>query len=199
MSIVLTYIFSAVRGHTITILKDPAVEYLRELYNYPYTRAGAYFIGVLFGIFYYEWMKSKKNPAFRNTIGAKLYGLVENSTAIAVGCFIIGSVIMVCLILAPRLELYDLSERHISQFPSNIFNAFHRSLFVFSLALFLAGPFVGKFGLIRGAFGDKMWAPWAKITFTVYLIHVNVISYFFYQTKGSTYLTGPLIIFVGLA
>jgi len=198
-SMILTYVFSTIRGHSITLLKDPASKWRREFYFFPYTRAGSYFIGVLFGIFYYEWMKSKKNPAFRNTIGAKLYDLVENSTAIAVGCFIIGSVIMICLILAPRLELYDMSERHISQFPSDIFNSLHRSLFVFALALFLAGPFVGKLGLIRGAFGGKLWGPWAKLTFTVYLIHINVISFFFYQTKGSNYITGPFIIFVGLA
>mmetsp|Transcript_9333 Transcript_9333/g.10558 ORF Transcript_9333/g.10558 Transcript_9333/m.10558 type:complete len:132 (+) Transcript_9333:2-397(+) len=52
---------------------------------------------------------------------------------------------------------------------------------------------------LRGAFGGKLFAPWAKITFTAYLSHTAVLALCFFQTKGALYITAESIIFYSYA
>jgi len=197
--IVLPFTFSHIRGHTITILKDPAVLYVQELYNYPYTRTGAYSVGVLFGVLYFEWNKSRTDPTYRYSVGAKFYNLFKANTPLCVAAFVLSSALMLFFILFPSVELLEPEERKISQIPSDFFNGFHRSTFVAALGFFLAPIFVGRLTLIKNIFGGKLWAPWAKVTFMSYLVHINVLGWFFMQSKGSLYFDGPSQIFYSLA
>ncbi|CAI2359891.1 unnamed protein product [Moneuplotes crassus] len=195
ISIILPFIFSHIRGHSMTTINDPAGRYSKELYNHPYNRGGAYFVGVLFGIFYYEWNKSRTNPSYNFSLGARFYNFFKKNHLTCVVSFLVSSIVMMLLIIAPRLELHDLSKRHIPQIPSDFFNAFHRSVFVAALGFFLAPLFVGKLSLVRGFLGSKLWAPWAKVTFTAYLLHVLALAWVFAQSKGSLVATGPLTVF----
>lgn len=195
ISIIVPFIFSHIRGHTMTTIHDPAGDYINELYQHPYNRSGAYFVGVLFGIMYYEYVKSKSDHFYNSSFGARFYKFFENSSVTSLVAFLASSIIMILLIVAPRLELSDLSTRSVGQIPSDIFNSIHRSLFVAALGLFLAPLHVGKLPLLRGVFGSPFWAPWAKVTFTVYLLHVLVLTWSFVQSKGSGYLTGDLVFF----
>mmetsp|Transcript_2053 Transcript_2053/g.1850 ORF Transcript_2053/g.1850 Transcript_2053/m.1850 type:complete len:149 (+) Transcript_2053:1591-2037(+) len=79
---------------------------------------------------------------------------------------------------------------------SNFFNAFHRVIFVLALALFLSGPLVGKSRLTRFILGGSFWAPWAKITFIVYLLHISVIVWFYAQARQAIFLTQRVAIFL---
>jgi len=190
-----TFTLSHIRGHSITTLKDPAGEYIEEFYQYPLTRFGAYFTGVLFGIMYFEWMKSNITPAYKGTIGERFYNAVKFNPIVRYGLFFLGSCIMASLILIPRIELHDLSERNLSQIPSDIFNTFHRPLFVTGFLFFLSGAMVGRMKLIKGLFGGKLWAPWAKVTFTAYLFHILVLGWVFVTTKSALYATGSYLLF----
>uniref|UniRef100_A0A7S3P2S4 Acyltransferase 3 domain-containing protein n=1 Tax=Euplotes crassus TaxID=5936 RepID=A0A7S3P2S4_EUPCR len=199
ISIILPFIFSHIRGHSITILKDPAAEYMTEIYNYPWTRSGAYFVGVLFGILYFEYAKSGSDPFYRISLGARFYNLFKKNTLLCYISFFLSSIVMLFFIIFPRIELHDLNERKLSQIPSDFFNAFHRSTFVAALGFFLAPIFVGRLSLIKDFFGTRLWAPWAKVTFVAYLIHLHVLGWFFMQSKGSRYFDGPSQIFYALS
>ena len=196
---VTTFVFSHIRGHSITIIDDPAAEWNKEFYNLPITRFGAYFMGVLFGIMYFEWMRSRKDPTFKLTFGAMFYNSIKNNGVLRYGIFLFSSVWMVLFIIAPRLETHELKVRKIPQIPSDIFNMISRPFFVAAMGLFLSGPMVGRMSFIRGLFGGKLWAPWAKVTFTAYLFHVCVICWAFLQTKGATYMTGTNALFYSFA
>lgn len=106
---------------------------------------------------------------------------------------------MLFFIILPRVELSNLETRSIPQFPSDLYNAFHRSLFVASLGFFLAPLQVGRLSLVKGFLGNRAWAPWAKVTFVAYLIHLAVMGAIFATSKGGIYMTGPLNIFYSLA
>uniref|UniRef100_A0A7S3KB49 Acyltransferase 3 domain-containing protein n=1 Tax=Euplotes crassus TaxID=5936 RepID=A0A7S3KB49_EUPCR len=199
ISIILPFIFSHVRGHGISILVTPAQEYVPEIYNYPYTRTGSYFVGVLFGILYFEWNKSRTDPSYQVTIGAKIYNTIKNSTVLCYICIVMGGLVMLFFILFPRIELKDISQRTIGQIPSDFFNAFHRSLFVTGMATFLAPMMIGRMTLLKDLFGGKLWAPWAKVTFMSFLIHIHVLGWFFAKSKASIYIDGPANIFGSLA
>ena len=177
------------------MIDDPASKYGAEFYNYPITRFGAYFTGVLFGIMYFEWMRAKKNPSYNTNFGAMFYNAIKNNGVLRYGLLLFSSAIMVLLILSPRLELVEVGVRKVSQIPSDIFNTFHRTLFVGSMGLFLSGAMVGRMSFMRGLFGGKLWAPWAKITFTAYLLHIFVLCWLFFQNKGALYITIPNIFF----
>mmetsp|Transcript_27832 Transcript_27832/g.24625 ORF Transcript_27832/g.24625 Transcript_27832/m.24625 type:complete len:288 (+) Transcript_27832:670-1533(+) len=134
-SIILNSIFSHIRGHSMTILKDPAQEWANEFYNYPFSRFGPYFIGATFGIMYYEWTKSHTDQRYGNTIGARFYNSVKNIALFRYTLFLISSIIMISLIILPKIELQDLTGRAVSQIPSDFFNALHRQLFVTAFGL----------------------------------------------------------------
>ena len=190
-SVIIGFTLSHVRKHTMTNMKDPdGAEYGREFYNYPYSRFGPYFIGILFGMMYYEWMKSEKDVSYKNTFGARFYNVIKADSWIRNIGFVISALVMISLILLPRVELQDLSRRVLSQWLSDIINAFQRQLFVLALAIFLSGPMVGKMNFVRGAFGGKLWAPWAKLTFAAYLLHTSVLALCLLGTKGSFYASG---------
>ncbi|CAI2360836.1 unnamed protein product [Moneuplotes crassus] len=198
ISVILPFVFSHIRGHGITILNTPAVAYVSEIYLYPYTRSGSYAVGVLFGVLYFEWNKSRTDPRYKLTMGARFYDKIRESTIVCYTCLIIPSLIMLSFIILPRVELRDLYNRHISQIPSDFFNAFHRSGFVTALAFFLAPMLVGRMSFIKDVFGGKLWAPWAKVTFMSFLIHLNILGWYFYQSKGALFLDGPANIFYSL-
>ena len=181
------------------MIDDPAIQYATEFYNYPITRFGAYYVGVFFGMMYFEWMKERKNPSYYSKFGAKFYNAIKNNRILRHVLFLSSSVMMVLLIIAPRLELHQIGVRKIGQIPSDIFNTFHRTVFVTSLGLFLAGPMVGKMDFVRGAFGGKLWAPGAKVTFTAYLFHMAVLCWVFLQIKGAGYITGAGAVFYSFA
>ncbi|CAI2360959.1 unnamed protein product [Moneuplotes crassus] len=197
--IVLPFIFSHIRGHTITMLKDQDVDSNIELNQHPYNRSASYSVGLLFGLLYFEWAKSKTDPTYQHSIGTKFYNLFSNSSILCVLSFVLSSCAILFFIMFPAVELLHPGPRRISQIPSDFFNAFHRSIFSTALGLFLAPLFVGKLSLIKDIFGGKLWAPWAKVSFVSYLIHIHVMAFFYLQSKGSLYFDGPSQIFYSLA
>ncbi|CAI2360759.1 unnamed protein product [Moneuplotes crassus] len=196
--IILPFVFSHIRGHSISILKDPAEKYQDEIYGHPYTRFGAYTVGVLFGVLYFEWNRSRTDPGYRYSAGARFYNLFKKSTVLCIFAFVFSSAVMLFFILLPRVELQEPNERVISQIPSDFYNGFHRPTFVAFLGIFLAPLFVGRLTLVKDVFGGKLLAPWAKVTFVAYLIHLNVLGFVFMQTKASLYFDGPSQIFYSL-
>ena len=183
----------------MSTLKDPAKKWADEFYNHPYNRSGPYFTGVLFGMMYFEWMKSYKDVSFKQTIGSLFYNMIKNSSVMRYVLFFLSSVLMLTLILLPRFELHEPVKRQVSQIPSDIYNTFHKTIFVACLGVFLSGVMTGRMKFLKGALGGGLWAPWAKVTFTAYLLHVSVIAWCFLQTKGSIYITPLELIFYSYA
>ena len=191
-SMIVAFSLAAAHHHPITIIKDSKI---REIYHQPYTRFGAYFVGCLFGILYSEWMKAKKNPELRKLPGAIIFNTIEGSRILRFVLHFTGAGVMVFFIVITYTETRVANRVVWPQMASNFFNAFHRVLFVSALGMFLAGAMVGKSRLVRFVFGGSVWAPWAKITFMIYLVHTVVIIWFYIQVRQAIYFTERLAIF----
>ena len=184
-NIVCTFLVSIIDHHPMTTLIDPKRPYI---YYMPYVRIGAYLVGVIFGIYYFEYIKSKKDPSFKNTHGFKLYSAIESNRSIRWGLYVICSFLMIFLICIPYIETRNYPVRNIGDVPSAFFNCFHRLVFAASFGFWMAGPATGRTPLFRFIFGVSGWAPWAKMSFMTYIIHSSVIIYFYLSTKQGFYI-----------
>ena len=145
-NILWTFLVSIIDHHPMTTLIDPKSTYI---YHVPYTRIGAYLVGVIFGIYYFEYIKSKRDPAFKASIGSMLYTLIESNRFIRWGLSIVCSLLMIFFIWIPYVETQNFPKRDIGDVPSAFFNAFHRILFVMAFGLWMAGPATGRTSLLR--------------------------------------------------
>lgn len=93
--IISTFTISAVGKHPITTIKDSKA---RTIYHQPWTRYGAYTVGILFGMMYYEFMRAKKHQECSTWFGARFYNKVFNSRGLRWSFYFISSFIMVFLI-----------------------------------------------------------------------------------------------------
>jgi peptidoglycan/LPS O-acetylase OafA/YrhL len=78
--------------------------------------------------------------------------------------------------------------RYYSTSYNAFYNAFARPLYVAGLALILAGPLVGKGSFLQTFLGSRFYAPWAKLSFWSYLIHLFVFMWFLGQMRTTLYL-----------
>ena len=173
-NIVCTFLISIIDHHPMTMFIDPLSHYI---YHVPYTRIGAYLVGVLFGIFYFEFQKSQRDPAYKATIGSMLYTKIQSNRILRWSLYLICSIIMIFFICIPYAETHNFPQRDIGDVPSAFFNSLHRILFCIALALWMAGPATGKTPLFRFIFGGSAWAPWAKVSFMAYLSHIYVVAF----------------------
>ena len=185
-NIVCTFLISIIDHHPMTMFIDPLSHYI---YHVPYTRIGAYLVGVLFGIFYFEFQKSQRDPAYKATIGSMLYTKIQSNRILRWSLYLICSIIMIFFICIPYAETHNFPQRDIGDVPSAFFNSLHRILFCIALALWMAGPATGKTPLFRFIFGGSAWAPWAKVSFMAYLSHIYVVAFYYLQTYQGVYLT----------
>jgi peptidoglycan/LPS O-acetylase OafA/YrhL len=73
---------------------------------------------------------------------------------------------------------------------------FSRPLFVFGLALILMPCFLGQSRLVRLILGADFFAPLARLTFSIYLVHIFIIGYFLGSSKQMIYLENYILVFL---
>lgn len=188
-NVFVTYLISGMYFIGISTFTD--MNYGKYLYFKPWIRIGAYQVGILYGILYYEWMNRTKNQKFSNSIGTIYFEVVKNSRVFRYLQYVVGLVLINVLIFVPHkeTELIGTDRRYYSQFATNVYNAFSRPLFVGCLGMIIAGPLVGKNSFMRFILGSRGWAPWAKLTFMIYMLHLIVYEWFYAQIRQSIYLS----------
>ena len=185
-NIVCTFLVSIIGHHPMTVNIDSDKTHI---YHVPYTRIGAYLVGVILGVYYFEYMKSKRDPSYKGTNGWKLYSTIESNRSIRWGLYVISSILMIFMICSPYIETHNYPNRNVGDIPSAFFNCLHRIVFVLSFGLWMAGPATGRSYLFRIIFGGSAWAPWAKMSFMTYLIHSFLILYYIFSAQQGIYFT----------
>jgi len=179
----------------ITIQKDIGVTILtspdagKHLYYKPWARFGSYQVGIIFGYLYYEYTKGNVDEGDKSKLGYKFFKSVQASRPLRWSFYVIGCAIMTAMvfIVTPDNRMF-LKGRYYGTFFSTLYNPLCRPLYVFGLGLFLMGPIVGKNYFLQIFLGSRFWAPWAKISFYSYLVHLFVFTWFFGQMRQSIYL-----------
>lgn len=101
------------------------MKYTAFIYRQPWIRIGAYQIGVIFGLFYYEWKNKSKNLIFENSYGTKLFQKVRYSRPFRYTLLIIGVIILTSLMAIPQAESTNINtpERFYPQIIASTYNA----------------------------------------------------------------------------
>lgn len=172
-------------------------DYASKIYFVPWTRFGAYQVGVLIGFMYYEYVKGNKSEGDKRNIGYKFYKSIEISTPIRWICYVTGIVIcLICVYIMTPETRRILRSPYFSLGFAYIWNPINRPLFVFALSLILAGPLTGKGSFLQTFLGSRFWAPWAKISFYCYMIHLLVFTFFYGQERQAFYINNKAIFWV---
>lgn len=184
----------------VSILVDP--NYGEYIYFKPWSRLGAYQVGVITGMMYYEYIKGDKPEGDKSKIGYKAFKSISISPTLRWVCYVTGFVMIVgtVFIITPETRLMGATDdeghpkRYYPLAFGAIYNALCRPVYVFGLGLILAGPLTGKGSFLQVFLGSRFWAPWAKLSFFAYMIHLFVFSFFFAQMRNSLYLNHKTIL-----
>lgn len=60
------------------------------MYNKPWSRMGAYFVGALFGLAFFEYSSEEKHPELSHTTPSKLFRIFKTSKVTSVISFVFG-------------------------------------------------------------------------------------------------------------
>lgn len=173
----------------LSVFTDP--NYGQLLYYKPWTRIGAYQVGVLFGLWYYEWMnKENKDGRYKESMGTLFFETIKEVRLVRYSSYIVGFALINLMIFFPHPETQRIGSgtRYYSIFLASLYNAISRPLFVIALAMVIAGPLVGRNKFMKFVLGSRGWVPWARLTFMIYLIHLLIFQWFYGQMRQSVYL-----------
>jgi peptidoglycan/LPS O-acetylase OafA/YrhL len=185
-----------------SVLVDP--NYGDKIYFKPWSRAGAYQVGVILGMMYYEFVQGDKPEGNKTTLGYKLYKMVNLSAVIRWACYILGlgMILFTVFVVTPETRLMGVMDengkqkRYFSPAFNAFYNSFGRPMYVFGLGLILTGPLVGKGSFLQVFLGSRFYAPWAKLSFYCYMIHLFIFTLFFGQARTAIYLSHVSVMWV---
>lgn len=195
LSSFIVFIISETQNIGSSALTSPM--YAPRLYFVPWARLGAYQVGIIMGYFYYEYVKGNKPDGDRSSYGFKLFKSIEISTAVRYTCYVTGFIMIILMVFLQIPETRRIMKTpYYSQLFADIWNPFCRPIYVFGLGLILAGPLVGKGEFLQTLLGSRFWAPWAKVSFFAYMIHLLVFNFYFGQMRQSFYLQNKAVFWV---
>lgn len=159
------------------------------IYYLPYARFGPFQIGVLFGVFYFEYMVGEEDEQKRSLIGYKVMNYFQRKKWGRRLIYAISLTVLLGYINFAYPEQNNFPEGVYSKWETSLYNSTCRLIIVCMTSIIIAGPLVGKGSLTKKLFGAKFWAPFSKITFSAYLIHILVYSFFVSQSTELYYAT----------
>lgn len=194
--ILASFILSAINNMSINPVTDP--NYFQILYIRPWARIAPYQVGVLFGMFYFEWKHKERSHLFVGSFGTKLFQAVQNLAIVRYTFYIVGLIIINGLMLMQHAEGRSITQpaKIFPQFIRNLFNGFSRPLFVLGLMMILMGPLTGRNKFMQWVLGGRGYNPWARISFMAYLIHLLVFQLYYSQMRQAVYITNKGVIFI---
>ena len=193
-NIVTAFVISSKYHLSVARFFDPY--YVKYFYKKPWIRIGAYQIGILFGMLYYEWKNRNRNDENNRFIGISLFYKVKHSKIVRYLLFIIGVVLFLFWIYIPQIEIKNkiihedsvTFENYIPQGINNIFNAIARPLFVTAIAMIVIGSLTGHNSFITFILGSKGYVPFARMTYMAYIVHLTIFEFYYNQQRQATYL-----------
>jgi len=166
-------------------------DYYKYYYLKFYTRSGPFFIGFLFGIVYAQYKRDAK--ANVDSFTRRIFEQIKDSKMLSFIVWFIGFFIMMAILFA---TYWSYGEKW--SFGFNFFYAFFgRKLYVFGLFLFCFPLMLGNLYLLGGWFAHDVFLPFAKLSFSVYIIHPLLVKYVIFNVRAPIYFNGNSIFIQG--
>ena len=150
------------------------------LYSKPWARMGAYFVGALFGISYFELACKDKYYELKDTFSNKIYERLKNSRIISLAFAVVGTGLTALYVFPLRnyyVEWADIEDNWWSRFPNTMYNMTSRPFFVLGIGLVFAPTFVERIRFVKSLFRSKLFVVLARINYMVYRLFFNFIPF----------------------
>jgi len=181
-AIILSWI-SAYYSYSLSPFKyDPTKDVNTMTYAKPYCRLHPYFIGILLYLLYAEGTNSR----FKKLV-------YENRIIRYIGFYGIGILLMYLVVYS--FYWIDANQEKWG----DTFGTFHmvasRPLFIIGLSLVLYPVLIGRGKILLAIFGHFIFNPLGKLTYGVYMIHLNLMFIFCFSVlQGKYYVMGDIFI-----
>ena len=164
-------------------------------YQRPWVRATPYFVGILFGILYFEYKKELKqakslgnDEGYRGSCIYRMFNIATNSTFMTWAYALVGfGITFLCVFVDYSYQKnlttgWTLTER-------SIYNMLVRGGFVWGICMVLIPILAGRLTMLAQFLGNSLFHVMAKSTYAVYLIHEEFLNVFILSQKSVPYFT----------
>lgn len=169
------------------------------IYNKPWARMSTYLIGAIFGFAYFEKSKKDKYPYLHNTIANKYFDLMTES---GIYCYVqafIGFGMMLLFVIPLRNFIKNCTETNCWSLGTTIlFTSFFRVGFIIGMLFVILPTLCNRFTLIKKLLSAEVFIVGARLTYSVYLIHIFLIYWLYSDTRQSFYNTNLYLTFVAI-
>ncbi|EAS07221.1 acyltransferase family protein (macronuclear) [Tetrahymena thermophila SB210] len=164
----------------------------QEYYFKPWSRSPPYFIGLIFGIFYKEFVL-EKSKQIKTTFISQIQTLIQKYKITKYGCYSLGLFLIFFLIFGPR-PLQVNGQNYWNQGFQNFWFGTCRTIYVVGIILVLLPGMCGSQDFLMKVMSSKIFQFIAKLTFQGYLIHYIVLTFSLWNFKDSLYVNNENIL-----
>lgn len=158
------------------------------MYSKPWSRIGAYLVGGIFGLSYLELKFKDKYPQMKASFFNKFYEILQNSTMFSVIIFLVGVGITAMYVFQTQPYISECNQGNCWNIGlTTIYVMTQRPGFVFGLGLILSPMLVNRLSMIKFILRSDLFTIMARLTYTVYLIHVVIMCCVLFDTRQSYY------------
>jgi hypothetical protein len=144
----------------------------------PVNSIASYLVGVLYGLIWFSYQN--QGDAMHCRIGTNnLYRKLMNSKALRITLMTFSFLFMLLVIYLPY-PIYNKSSGTIKQVFSSILLSIERPCFAVGLAFFLLPCILGKAGIFRVIFGNRLFVPLARLNSSALLVHGLILMWYFF-------------------
>jgi len=149
------------------------------VYSKPWTRIAPYAIGLIAGFILHKTKKMKIDCSTRNIVIAGFVNFVS--------------------VLTLYLVVYGKDPANTTELGNKLYQALFRTGWGLGLGMLILSCAKGFGGFINSFLSWGLWAPLAKMSYSCYLMHFNVLWWFVYQPTYRMYISQPLWIYYCIA
>jgi hypothetical protein len=177
----------------------PYVENYKYLYHHPWSRMGVSHIGLVFGIFFFEYKMGGENPEERRRLGYRLFkklSAIRHFNSFSFGLMAL-TIIMQTWFCHQYMKRAPFPKQHEYPILANMtYNALGRVSIAIAFGLFIVAPITQAENFWNKALEGKIFKVSARLTFQFYLIHWTVISWIVGQVRSPWYLSEGNLLFL---
>jgi hypothetical protein len=196
LNVIFVYIYSSSKELDIIFLDSNPESW--TLFVAPWSRYGAHFIGIVFGLLYFEYKEAEErnNGGLTGTFGHKYFKAMK-SIGMSFVPFFLSSAIIGYLILCFNYSITaNYTGEKWSTQKSGLFNALSDNVFAIALGFLMTSSFTCCSSFTNWLFGGSALQALSKLTFSAYLLHAGITDYYFFTLEQSYYLRFFTMIYV---
>jgi len=166
------------------------------VYIKPYGRCATYFLGTTLGILYFEYKNQGNFEELKTRPGSIIFSLIKKSNAAKYLSYFVG-ISMVSFIVFIRNDYFV--NNNWTTLENALYNTFSRPFFITGLIFVMLPLLVGHGKPLQTFLGGSFWTPLARLTYSVYLLHVLIIVWFFFRLRQNFYANNAFLTFIFFA